>query len=79
MRLHHGPAVLRSVMSAVFFVFLFFFWGGGLEYGTHNRAEKCFDHQMSKGKICFIQTLYFYRVSNICITNTKFSSLPLTL
>ena len=55
MRLHHGPAVvLHCVIFAV--VFVFFGGGGGgggrrdLEYGLHNRAEKCFNHRMSQGK-----------------------------
>ena len=52
---------------------------GGLEYGLHSRAEKCFNHQMFQGKNLLHTTLYFYRVSNICIMNINFSTLLLTL
>ena len=58
MRLHDGPAVLHCVMFAV----VFFCFEGGLEYGLHDRAERC-NHHMFQGKICFTQTLYFYKVS----------------
>ena len=69
MRLHHGPAVLHCVMFAVVFVL-----EGGLEHGLDNRAEKCFDHQMSQGKnllhtnTVFLQTEstmhYEYKIFN---------------
>ena len=80
MRLHHGSAVLHFVIFAV--VFVVFFWGGGggvwsMVFTAGLRSvsiTKC-----SRTKICFIQTLHFYRVSNISIMNIKFSTLPLTL
>ena len=48
MKLHDGPADLHCVMFAVVFFVLKKGRGGGLEYGLHNRAERC-NHRMSQG------------------------------
>ena len=70
MRLHHGRAVLHCVMFAVVFCcfVLFFFWeggGGGEAWSMILTAglRSAFITKCSRAKICFIQTLYFYRVS----------------
>ena len=64
-RLHDGLAVLHCVMFAVVF---FVLKEGGLQYGLHNRAERC-NHRMSQGKICFTQTVFLE--SEQCIMNRK--------
>ena len=77
MRLHHGPAVLHCVLFAVAFL-SFLVLEGGLDYGLHNRAEKCLNHQMSQDKN-LLHTSSVFLQSQQCIMNMKSSTLTLEL
>ena len=72
---HHYEAELWSCSSTLCNVCMCFFVlidggrGGGLEYGLHNRAERC-NHRMSQGKNLFHTNSVFLQSQN-CIMNRK--------